>query len=227
MQVKFFEGAPHEGARFLIHIEHQSTSETDFPKRMFNYYSLLFSNQNLPVYPIVLFSHDSKKPEPNHYTIQFANKTILDFCYDVVQLSLCDWREYLNSDNPLASALMAKMNIAREDRAKVKLECLRLLSGFNLSQAKIRLLSGVIDTYLRLNLKEQDIFNESLKTIVPASRKEKVMELTTSWEEKGREEGIIIGEARGEARGINIGRHEILLEQLSYRFEYPRKAENF
>ncbi|MEZ4630628.1 MAG: hypothetical protein R2880_07970 [Deinococcales bacterium] len=69
MQVKFLEGAPHEGAKFLIHIEHQSTSQADFPKRMFNYYSLLFSNQSLPIYPIVLFSHDNKKPEPDHYTI--------------------------------------------------------------------------------------------------------------------------------------------------------------
>ncbi|MEZ4605875.1 MAG: hypothetical protein R2865_03475 [Deinococcales bacterium] len=45
------------------------------------------------------------------------------------------------------------------------------------------------------------------------------MELTTSWEEQGIEKGIIIGGQRGEARGINIGRHEILLEQLSYRFK--------
>ncbi|MEZ4631254.1 MAG: hypothetical protein R2880_11180 [Deinococcales bacterium] len=37
------------------------------------------------------------------------------------------------------------------------------------------------------------------------------MELTTSWEEKG----IVIGEQRG----IVIGRHGLLLEQLSYRFK--------
>ncbi|MEZ4632242.1 MAG: hypothetical protein R2880_16290 [Deinococcales bacterium] len=45
------------------------------------------------------------------------------------------------------------------------------------------------------------------------------MELTTSWEEQGIEKGIIIGEARGIGIGRNIGRHELLLEQLSYRFK--------
>ncbi|MEZ4630627.1 MAG: hypothetical protein R2880_07965 [Deinococcales bacterium] len=137
-----------------------------------------------------------------------------------MQLSLCDWRNYLDSDNPLASALMAKMNIAKEDRVKVKLECLRLLSGFNLSQAKLRLLSGVIDTYLRLNLNEQQSFEQEFEALLPA-RKEKIMELTTSWEEKG----IMIGEQRGEERGIGIGRHGLLLELLSYKFKELNKED--
>ncbi|MEZ4605543.1 MAG: DUF4351 domain-containing protein [Deinococcales bacterium] len=228
MQVKFCEGAPDEGARFLIHIEHQSSNEPDFPKRMYNYFSLLFTNQKLPVYPIVVFSHDSKKPEANRYSINLANKTILEFCYSVVQLSLYDWRNYLSSNNPLASALTAKMDIAKRDRAKVKLECLRLLSGFNLTPAKTRLLSGFIDTYLRLNLTEQLTFERDLEALIPA-RKEKIVELTTSWEQKGIEKGIIIGEERGEQRGekrgIGIGKLDLVLRQLARKFKQIDMAE--
>ncbi|MEZ4630014.1 MAG: DUF4351 domain-containing protein [Deinococcales bacterium] len=228
MQVKFREGAPDEGARFLIHIEHQSSNEPDFPKRMYNYFSLLFTNQKLPVYPIVVFSHDSKKPEADRYSISLANKTILEFCYSVVQLSLYDWRNYLSSNNPLASALTAKMDIAKRDRAKVKLECLRLLSGFNLTPAKTRLLSGFIDTYLRLNLTEQLTFERDLEALIPA-RKEKIVELTTSWEQKGIEKGIIIGEERGEQRGekrgIGIGKLDLVLRQLARKFKQIDMAE--
>ena len=39
--------------------------------------------------------------------------------------------------NPVASALMAKMNIADSDRPKVKLECLRLLATLRLNPAKM------------------------------------------------------------------------------------------
>src|SRR5207244_3820635 len=46
------------------------------------------------------------------------------------------------------SALMAKMRIAPEDRPYVKLQCLRLLATCKLDPARMRLISGFIDTYL-------------------------------------------------------------------------------
>ncbi|GCA95820.1 putative cytoplasmic protein [Microcystis aeruginosa 11-30S32] len=58
-----------------------------------------------------------------------------------------NWRDFLNQPNPVASALMAKMNIAEKERAKVKAECLRLLITLKLNPAKMQLISGFIDTY--------------------------------------------------------------------------------
>jgi hypothetical protein len=43
---------------------------------------------------------------------------------------------------------MAKMSIARQDRPRVKAECLRL------NDAKMQLISGFVATYLRLNAEE-------------------------------------------------------------------------
>ncbi len=46
-----------------------------------------------------------------------------------MQLALMNWRDYLRRANPLASALMARMGMALEERPRVKLVCLRLLAS--------------------------------------------------------------------------------------------------
>ena len=46
---------------------------------------------------------------------------------------------------------MAKMKIAPQDHPKVKAECLRLLATLSLDPARMQLISGFVDTYLRLN----------------------------------------------------------------------------
>ena len=52
----------------------------------------------------------------------FPGFEVLKFAYRLVQLNTLDWRAYLKSDNPIASALMAKMKIAERDRPRVKVE---------------------------------------------------------------------------------------------------------
>ncbi|MEZ4606328.1 MAG: hypothetical protein R2865_05860 [Deinococcales bacterium] len=94
--------------------------------------------------------------------------------------------------NPIASALMAKMNIAKEDRPRVKLECLKLLANLKLSPAKMKLIASFVDTYLKLNTKELQRFQEEFEHLAP-KQKESVMELTTSWEQQGFVKGKIEG----------------------------------
>lgn len=103
----------------------------------------------------------------------------------------------MNQQNPVASALMAKMNIALEERPRVKLECLRLLATLRLDPARMKLISGFIDTYLRLNIKEERLFQADINTIEP-SEQEVVMEIVTSWMERGIEQGIKQGKQQGE-----------------------------
>jgi len=47
---------------------------------------------------------------------------VLDFSFQAIQLNRLNWRDYLRQANPVASALMAKMNIASADRPRVMLE---------------------------------------------------------------------------------------------------------
>ena len=41
---------------FLVHIENQSTAESNFGQRMFRYFARLHEKYAIPVYPVVIFS---------------------------------------------------------------------------------------------------------------------------------------------------------------------------
>ncbi len=177
-------------AYFLIHIEAESGSRAKFNQRMFRYFARLNEKFDVPIYPIVIFSYDSPKTVAvNNYQINFPDLEVLKFNYQVVQLNQLNWRDFLNSSNPVASALMSKMNIAAADRPKVKAECLRLLVTLKLNPAKMQLISGFVDTYLRLNKIEEQTFKTEIGTLV-TEEKEEVMQIVTSWMEAGIEQGI-------------------------------------
>jgi predicted transposase YdaD len=153
---------------FLIHVENQAYKQPDFDKRMFRYFSRLYEKFDLPVYPVVLFSYDyPKTPEPNLHQIAFPNKVVLQFNYDVIQLNPLNWRDFVRQQNPIASALMAKMNIAPAERRQVKFECLRLLATLRLDPARMRLISGFIDTYLHLSTEDQKLLKADIDSIEP------------------------------------------------------------
>ena len=174
---------------FLIHVENQSSKQANFDKRMFRYFSRLYEKFDIPIYPIVLLSYDSPKtPETNVHQVAFPHKVILQFNYDVIQLNQLNWRDFLRQKNPVATALMAKMNIAPAERRQVKFECLRLLATLKLDPARMRLISGFIDTYLRLSPQEQQLLQADIDTIEPRQQEE-VMEIVTSWMEEGIEQG--------------------------------------
>lgn len=63
----------------------------------------------------------------------------------------------------------------------------------------------VVDTYLRLTMAEEQVFQAELKRIEPHER-ERVMEIVTSWMEKGIEQGI--------ERGAKQGKRYLVLRQL-------------
>ena len=181
-----FKGKP---SFFLIHIENQASNQIAFSKRMFRYFARLYEKYDYPVYPIAVFSYDQPTtPAPSDFEIVFPDFSVLSFNYRVIQLNQLSWRNFLTQKNPVAAALMAKMQIAPTDRPKVKAECLRLLVTLNLDPARIQLISGFVDTYLRLNPEEKLEFNATLEQADPIVRGE-VMEIVTSWQLEGREEG--------------------------------------
>jgi Domain of unknown function (DUF4351)/Putative transposase, YhgA-like len=185
VKVKFRE----QESYFLIHVENQAYKQPDFSKRMFRYFSRLYEKFDLPVYPVVVFSYDSPKtPETNLHQVAFPNKVVLQFTYDTIQLNRLNWRDFLHQQNPVATALMSKMNIATAERRQVKFECLRLLATLRLDSARMRLISGFIDTYLRLNAEEERLLQVDIDSIEPRE-KEAVMQIVTSWMEEGISQG--------------------------------------
>jgi Domain of unknown function (DUF4351)/Putative transposase, YhgA-like len=178
-----------EDATFLVHIEPQSTSKSMFPQRMFFYFSTLHQKHLKRIYPIAIFSYDRpKKAAESQYKVEFPNLKVMEFNFMAIQLNRLDWRDFLNRSNPVAAALMAKMKIAKPDRPKVKAECLRLLVTLKLDPAKTRLISKFVDSYLRLDAKEERTFQAEVDTM-GLEQKEAIMQATTSWEETGIEKG--------------------------------------
>jgi hypothetical protein len=178
---------------------------------MFRYFARLHEKYALPVYPIVLFSYDTPhRPEPDVYRVEVAGRVVLELRYRVIQLNRLAWRDFLPQPNPVASALMAKMAMAPEERPQVKLECLRLLAGLQLDPARRQLVSGFVDTYLQLTAQEQGQFEVGLARVRPREQ-EVVMEIVTSW----MREGI--------KQGLQQGKHEealtLVLRQLRRRLD--------
>jgi predicted transposase/invertase (TIGR01784 family) len=186
---------------FIIHLEHQSSSEADFNKRMFRYFARLHEKYDLPVYPIVLFSFDTPhRPEPDSYQVQFPGWTVLEFNYRVIQLNRLQWQDFVNQQNPVASALMSKMRIDAQERPTVKLVSLQLLASLGLNPAQVQLISGFIDTYLKLNAEEEEMFQAELARIEPVQQEE-IMEIVTSWMEQGIQRGLQQGLQQGRQQG--------------------------
>ncbi|ABW32755.1 DUF4351 domain-containing protein [Acaryochloris marina] len=182
---------------FLFHIEPQSSVQADFEKRMFYYFGRLQEKYDLPIYPVVIFSYDSPRKEAeSRYTVEFPDFQVLQFNFRAIQLNRLHWRDYLRQHNPVASALMAKMQIAKEDRPQVKMECLRMLTTLQLDPARTEFISQFVDTYLRLEADEEQLFQAEIDTLELGER-DAIMQTLTSWEEKGlargrQEEGATI-----------------------------------
>lgn len=174
---------------FLVHLEAQASSESNFARRIFFYFARLYQKYLQRVYPIVVFSFDKPYREELHqHQVEFPTLKVLEFNFAAIQLNQLNWRDYLNQPNPVAAALMSKMQVAQGDRPKVKAECLRLLATLRLDPARTRLISGFVDTYLRLNQQEEQVFQDELGKIESTEREE-IMEIVTSWMEQGLERG--------------------------------------
>lgn len=177
----------------LVLIESQSSPQRHFGRRMFSYFSRLHLSHLLPVYPIAILSFDAPtRPEPDRYHVSFPDRVVLDFSFHVIQLNRLHWREFLRNPNPVAAALMTKMQIDPADRPRVKLECLRMLVTLKLDKARSMLITVFMESYLKLTAAESIVYNRELEQIEP-KQKEAVMQFTNEWIEQGRAQGLIEG----------------------------------
>jgi hypothetical protein len=175
----------------LIHVENQSTYQSEFPKRMFRYFAMLDRKFDLPVFPIAIFSYDRPlTPAMDAYSLELFDFPILRFQFHAIQLNRLSWREFLNKPNPVASALMAKMSVASADRPRVKLECLRMMLTLKLDPARSTLIAAFMKSYLALSAMENLVYDEAVRQLGPAEQ-EKVMKYTSEWEDRGRVEASV------------------------------------
>jgi predicted transposase/invertase (TIGR01784 family) len=83
-----------------------------------------------------------------------------------------------------------------EEKVQVKLEFLRMVTKMRLDPARMTLLTGFFETYLKLTKNEEAALETELHKL-PVEEARKMMEITTSWHEKGRQEGLKEGKIEG------------------------------
>jgi hypothetical protein len=65
---------------FIIHLEHQGVFRQNFDRRVFTYFAQLHRIHQLPVYPIVIFSHRSPREDGDRtYKVEFPDWEVLRF----------------------------------------------------------------------------------------------------------------------------------------------------
>lgn len=150
--------------------------------------------------------NEPQRAEPDQYRVEFIDLDGLTFRFRVVQLNRLDWHNFGERTNPIAAALMARMRMEPNERPTVKLACLDMLAKLQLDPARRALISGFVDTYLRLTKEEEQVFQAELANIEPIER-ERVMEIVTS--------------------SMEAGERELVLRQLRKRFgEFDAQLES-
>ncbi|MBT2214696.1 transposase [Virgibacillus dakarensis] len=177
----------------IVHVEPQSTKQSHFHERMYQYFSMLYHKYRKPIIPIAVFSY-KENWEKNQYVMAFSFFHVLTFNYLTLHLYKKNWRDYIHSDNPAAAALLSKMNYKEEERVQVKKEFLRMMVNMQLDPARERLIYGFFESYLYLNSEEEEQLMEEIKHMDDADR---IMEIPISYEERGKEKGKEIGREEG------------------------------
>jgi hypothetical protein len=200
-----------EESLILVHIENQAQFQPEFAERMFIYFTRLYQKFRRKILPIAIFSYETPHDEADEFQIGFPFLEVLRFKFYALELKKRNWREYIQSDNPAAAALLSKMGYRPEEKVQVKLEFMRMLTRMRLDPARMTLLAGFFETYLKLNADEEQTLVREIQKL-NAEEVQKMMEITTSWHEKGRVEGRMEGKmegkAEGEAEGILKGKLE-------------------
>ena len=189
----------------LIHVENQAQRETAFNRRMFKYFSRLHQKYDKKVIPVAIFSHDSTAEEPDTYTVDFPFLRVLQFQYLKLHLKRENWRKYIKNNNPVAAALLAKMNHTPPEALKVKVEIARMIANLQLDPARAALITVFSDTYIPLNDRRRAEYHNLLQKELNPVEVQRYMELTTSYHQRGRAEGLKEGIKRGRAEGIKEG----------------------
>ena len=76
-----------------------------------------------------------------------------------------------------------------------------MLAGLRLNKAKMQLILGFVDTYLRLSAEENDQYVTEVEKLAQPE-KESVMELEMSWREQALNEGLRQGMEQGVLQGV-------------------------
>jgi len=172
----------------LVHVEVQAKPETEFARRMFEYYALLRLHHRLPVFPIVLYLRGGPGSTVEEYQEELFGQEQLRFRYRSVALARLSAEEYVGA-SPLGAALAALMRRGKTDRLELRREMLSRVLESDLDDARKYLLVNVIETYNRLSGEEVKRFRRLMSGKEYGKMEEVELTYFDELELKGRLEG--------------------------------------
>ncbi|MGG3984223.1 DUF4351 domain-containing protein, partial [Heyndrickxia faecalis] len=162
----------------------------------------------LPVLPIAVFSYNKQKETPSLFTVRIRNFESIRFRYMSIHLIRKNWKEYIQSNNPVAAALLSKMGYTKKEKVQVKVEFLRMMARMELDPARMALIYGFFDSYFKLTDKEDELVMSSIKNLDPQET-DQILRLPNSFYDKGykkgKEEGKKEGKKEGKEEGVKDG----------------------
>ncbi|RAV21819.1 hypothetical protein [Paenibacillus contaminans] len=158
-----------------------------------------------------IFTSDDLKEETDTLTMVIPEHDILRFQFLTVELRSKHWRAFIGSDNPVAAALLVKMDYNKKERREVRIAYLRMLLRLQatLDNARMALIMSVADLYFKPSEGEEEAVMKLLREQYPEEG-ERLMELMPAWQRWGYEKGI--------EEGIEKGREEIIRKLLDKGF---------
>ncbi|HAG09137.1 MAG TPA: hypothetical protein DCK87_06235 [Desulfotomaculum sp.] len=147
-----------------------------------------FSEKGKKGLPTLLFQCKLELKKQEQLPVN-PNQDVLCFRFFKLELKKLFWREYIHHNNPVAAALLSKMGYRQEEKVRVKLEFLRMLTRLKCDPARMELIAGFFEAYLKLSRQEEEQLSQELGRI-DQREADIIMQITTSWHEKGKIEGI-------------------------------------
>ncbi len=186
----------------LIHTEFESDRpKSGFSRRMYRYFCQLFLRYDIEIVPIAIFTDDAvwREAVEDTFVMEIAGTRFVEFRYHQLKLKRLNYREFLDSRNPLTYTLMTKMDYDRSDQVRLKAEFLRLILSCRVDPARQSLLIDFVETYMPLAEQDEEAF---LQIVQAEQQYEEVEQVLTTYERRGIEKGIEKGIEQGIEQGI-------------------------
>ena len=189
-----------------LHIEIQSSRESDFAERMMIYHYRIFDRFRRPVASLAVLADNQPGWRPGPYRQSTLGcQWILDF----PNAKLLDYRrrekDLAGSDNPFGLVTLAHLRTqgtrnqsARRYRAKYRL--IRSLYGKGWAKSRIIQLLRIIDWLMAL----PPHLEQSLRQRITAIEGETHMQYVTSFERLAKQDGVHLSHQRGRAQQIGL-----------------------
>ncbi len=186
----------------LVHIEIQSQRDPKFAERMYIYNYRIFELYKQRVASFAILADENEDWRPHEYASEFLGTRN---CFQFATVKLLDYRKDIEvletHPNPFARVVLAHLKTQETRRDPVqrltwKVRLLRFISLTNWNSEVKEILVEVIDWMMGLPDNLQKTFD-----IASAELEEpKNMPFVTTWEKRGRRDGIEIGLKRGEQK---------------------------